>query len=382
MRLRQNSAADDTGTNTYGEARVSVRPTFAAGTITFDPGPSAAALPETPVVANNVTEALVLDLPLRFEDGHNYLNAALTEFPFEKRIVPITLVSDGDMIKSTVSSADWTAGGSATLAKTAGSFYVPRYLSIAGAATSQYGETVPITVEQGESYYLEVMASKFIAGASAAADGSLTFHDVTNATTFTLDNSAIDERWPTILANNVSMAATTEQVKIRINKTDVAGTQIVLCYYIILRKNSQRIFTIQDRPAKLLWLGELRAASGGKYEDRSWTNMAPIPAKTIQRDAGIWEYHTQQSTSGLSLWYEEFVQPVVMTADSDTSAIEVEDLAAVVAEMWLHPLKGLPQWREKYERALRKSVEVRQRRMAALQTARQAEQYVISPLGV
>ena len=369
IKIRQNSVGDGTGTYTYYTARAANRAAFATGVITLDA--LSAALAETPDPANNVTDALILDLPFRWEDGDNHMNAAIQEIPWVKQIVPITLVTGGDMLTSTTS--EFTNGGTATLAKGAGSFTFPRYLSLTGSGSSQYVEATNIAVEQGESYYTEIIAAK-----ASASDGTLTVRDVTGSTTFTLTNSTIDERVPICLINEVTMNATTEQLSLRVAKADGGGTQTILVFAMILRKNNQRIFTIQDRPAKLLWLGEVRATSSDRPEARAWTDMWPVAAKALEIDAGVWQYHVQENLSGMSVWYEEFVQPAVLTADSDTTAIPIEELAAVTAEKWLAPFAQHPIYGPQYQKAVIKAAEVRQRRNTQ-QMSRQESQYAIRP---
>lgn len=377
VRLRQNSVAADTGTNTYGEARVATRPSFGAGLVTFDPPPTSAQIPENIDKDDNYTEALFLDLPLRFEDGCNHMNGVIQEYGWVKQVVPITDVTDGDMLQS--GTTNWNAGaGTETIAKNSATFGAPyRYLSVVGSAASQYTHTATRPVEQGASYYYEVCAFK-----TAANDGSIQLYDITNSAALTLTTDDIDERVPQILRNSVSMGATTEQIQARILKSDTGSTQGVGILWVILRRNDQRIFTIQDRPAKVLWLGELRATNETTFASRSWPSMTPVQAKAVQIDAGLWQYHLDRSLSGYSLWYEEFIQPAVMDSDDDTTAIEIEDLAWVTMERWLQPLRGLPQWAAKYEKAAFRAGQVRANRMAQIQGMRQEAQYRISPLGV
>ena len=378
VRIRQNSVTGDTGTNTYGEARVSAVASFSAGQLTFDPGPTAAAVPENPVVANNYTEALVLKDPdMRFEDACNYMNRALASLGWEKYQVPLTLVTDGDMISASTSS--WTEVGSGALSKVAATFPLGvRVLRMTGVAANDYILSATIPVEPETSYYLE--ACGMIASTGAAADtGTLVLYDETNSASITLSEYTVNTFEPIVLRNSISTPAGCKQVSIRM-EADNAG-DVIDWAWVIFRKNSSRQFTVQDRPVKTLWLGELRDVSGD-WGNRPWTDMPQLAAKPMQVGAGIWQYQVQQGCSGRSIWYEEFVQPAPMTADSSTTSVEVEDLAAVTAELWLRPKRKDPKWAEVYERAAYDRVEALQRRLSEVQGLRQNAQFVLSPLRV
>ena len=95
--------------------------------------------------------------------------------------------------------------------------------------------------------------------------------------------------------------------------------------------------------------------------------MDEVPANVEQKQDNMWEYQTDRSLSGLSVWYEEFLQPTAMTSDTSTTAVPREKLAALAAERILRPMarsgtphpSGQGSWGDCYDKALRDASKVR-----------------------
>ena len=337
---------DTGGVAPQGEiTRLASRPKLSTGTANLDPSITA--------LANGDTFSVLYDgLCFDAGDGRSVdraINDALARIPFERRVVPITMFNDGDMLAAGTTAWEGSGGGE-TIAKNVATFTYPyRYLSVADTGTSEYVTSVTTyVVEQGASYYYEVAAAK-----ASAGDGAVQLRDVTNSENLTLTNTAIDERVPQLLINNVSMAATTEQVKPRITKSDSAGTQVTAIFWVIFRRNDARRFVLADRPQEILRIGQIRATTESVFSKRSWNTMREIGGEPVQTDAGIWEYHLDQTYPGVSLWYEEFVAPTAFTADSDTSYLPKEHVAAVATEILLRPLRMDKAWAASYDEAAR-----------------------------
>ena len=340
------------------EVRLSSHPKLSTGVMNLDPALTAA-------LANNDTFVIAFK-PLTFKAGAGpysiiaKLNQVLTEFQFEKRIVPITSVTDGDMLAS--GTSDWTAvdggGGSndPTLAKAAASFPLgERVLRVTNHATGagDYARSATIPVEENVSYYLEALGMIGASGVAADA-GTLVLYDVTNGAAIALDNSVIDRFEPERLVNTVTMPPGCEQVQIRLTCTAV--NDIIEWGYVIFRKGSVREFVLADRPQRVMKLGRLLIPSTTAWGTRGiWDE---IPSKMQALGAGLWQYQIERSASG-SLWYEEFVQPAALSLSTDTTQIPAEDVAAVTAEVLLRPLRNWSKtWAIKYEFAMARAAGV------------------------
>ena len=332
----------DGGTRAGDLTQLSAKPKLSTGLATVDPSFGAA-------LAASST-GIILYKPLRFVGGgyalRDKINEALAQFQWELRRVPITSVPDGDMLATGTTS--WSEVGSGALSKVAASFPLgERVLRMTGVAANDYIKSATIPVEPDVSYYLEVLG--MISSTGAAADtGTLVLYDETNAASISLDQITIDRFEPEVLANNVTMPSGCKQVTVRL-EADNAG-DVIDWAYVILRKNSAREFTIADRPQKVLWVGRLLTPALTAWGQRGeWTE---VPAELQALDAGLWRYQTEASVSGLSLWYEESVQPASLTSVTDTTQIPVEDLAAVAAELVLQPLRTWGKvWATRYDYA-------------------------------
>lgn len=290
----------------------------------------------------------VLAPGLKFEAGlhsvHQSINDALADFPWEKRIVPITLVQNGDMLLE--ATTGWTLSN-ATLSRAAGAFpFALRSLLVLASTANGYAASAAIGVEAGASYFLE--ATGYVSGAGDPTEGTLILYDSTNGAEIELSNTDITSGDPAILMNSATIPSGCLSVSVRL-QTD-ANSGLTIWSNVILRKNSAQEFTIQDRPVRILRLGKLLATTESNWAERGsgWTE---IPAETVQLDSGLWQYHTDVNLSGLSVWYEEFVEPPALTEDSDTTTINERELAAVAAELVLRPLRFQKQWATRYQNA-------------------------------
>ena len=335
------------GTRDGDLCRVSGRPTLAAGIITCNPAPAGN-------LSNDDTFDILFDR-LRFEDVNSAINKAVTRELFEKLELPITLVTDGDMLASGTTS--WTPLNNATLAKVAASFpYARRVLSVtAGVSSRASARAISVAVEEKTSYYLEVTGA--ISTGDSTSTGTLVAHDVTNATDITLTESSITRFEPTILANTFTTPSGCEFVRIQLysEQADV----VTQWSNLILRRNDSREFTIQDR-AEIDRLGNLFVYTTNDWGTRG-ANRQNIGHAPETRTAGLWVYRTYASVSGQSLWYEEFYKPVALSADTDTTSIPKEDVAAVAAAILLEPHRGEERWAAEYLDALRDAEIVKRR---------------------
>jgi hypothetical protein len=365
----------DTNAKPEGQIRrLSSRPKLTTGVMNVDPD-FADALASGDLFT-------ILFRPFRFQGGQygvrDKINQAITERPWQRRLVPITLVTDGDMLAATAGS--WTAvdgaGGSdnPTLAKAELSFPLAlRVLRVTNNATGagDYARSATIPVEENQTYYLEGTGQIGSSGAAADA-GTLVLYDVTNAGPITLINKDIDRFEPETLVNTVTMPSGCEQVQIRLTCTAVSD--IIEWSNIIFRKASVREHTVADRGLPAGRLGSLFAGTNKNWAERGDT-MPEVAGEPRQLGGGMWQYHTEQSMGGYSLWYEEFFQPSTFTTIAsaggqmdETTTIDKEALAAVAAEILFKPLAGEDRWRKFYLTAAYEAAKVRGEYMDELRT--------------
>ncbi|KKL87924.1 hypothetical protein LCGC14_1929860 [marine sediment metagenome] len=322
-------------------ARLNSKPLRTTGVMTLDRTLTAA--------LENGDTFEVLYPGISFDSGpnsiHQALNDALADFPFEKRQVPITLVTNGDMLALTASATpNWTASSS-TLTLAAAAFpAAERMLVVVATSADGQAQSVSVGIEAGESYYLE--ATGFVSTAGAATEGTLVLYDVTNAASISLTDTDITTGDPTILVNSsVTMPSGSLLVQVRPQTDTNAG--VTGWTDIIFRKNSAREFTIKDRPVRILRLGRLLATRLDTWGVRG-SGWDDIPAEPVQLDSGLWQYHADVDLSGKSVWYEEYVEPVAFSSDSSTTTINKRELAAIAAERVLRPLARSKIWRDRY----------------------------------
>ena len=333
--IRFNPAQDDTGTNTYHTARVSLLPTFAAGVFTFDPT-IAPAPAENFDPGANVAEFLVLKREFWFEDMQKEIDVLLGEnFMWQKLIVPLTSVTDGDM--RAAAEAAWTLAG-ATDEKAAATFpNGERAIVVTDTGSGGgYTSTGSLAVEELKSYYLEVTGY----GTDNDDAGELQAKDVTNSgAEIVLDQKTIDRIEPEILRNPaVLVPSSCEQVDIRLVCTN--ASDIVSWANLIWRKNEQTLFTLEDKPYRIHDIGEVRVTSEGTWGRRVFGNMALVPREVVQLTEGLWQIQLKGSVAGRAVFFEEWVSPGVLAADGSTTIALKGDVAAVVAERMLRGVTG------------------------------------------
>ena len=336
------------GTRDGDVARLSSRPKVTTGLASVDPSFGAALA--------NADTGVILYRPLVFDTGDGYslfqaINQALAYFVWERRLVPLTMVTDGDMLSSVTTS--YSEVGSGALTKVAATFPLgQRVLRMTGVVANDYIKSAAIPVEPETSYYLEVLGMIAPTPTGAAADtGTLVLYDETNGASITLnsDQITIDTFEPKLLINNVTMPAGCKQVTVRL-EADNAG-DVIDWAYIILRKNEQANFVLPDRPQIVGRIGRVLAARGDNWAIRNERNMREIAADPVQLDAGLWALNLRESVSGLSLWYEEFVQPAALTTDAATTNLPKEGVGAVAAMLLLEPLRERKEWSAVYLKA-------------------------------
>jgi len=89
--------------------------------------------------------------------------------------------------------------------------------------------------------------------------------------------------------------------------------------------------------------------------------MREVKGKAVQLDNGLWQYHTQESLAGQSLWYEEFMPVADLTTDAGTTTVIKADLAAMATERLLLPLRDREDWTGKYLKAARDAASAKMR---------------------
>lgn len=341
-------------------ARLNGKPNRTTGVMPLDRTLTAA------LASGDTFEALYRELS--FDTGPHSIHQAINDvlagpsIPWELRQVPITLVPDGDMLKS--GTTDWSESN-VTLAKVAASFPLGlRTMEVTATAANGEAKTGDIQVESGASYFFEATGlSPDLT--STPSNAILVLFDQSNGEEITLTNFEIlvtgsaDDRigHPVLLMNgSVTMPSGCQLVLVKLRT--VTNTNVTAWSNVILRKNSVREFTIQDRPARILDLGRLLATRVDRWGERG-DRWEEIPAKAVQVDSGIWQYHTDVNLGGRSVWYEEYVEPVALTADSDTTNVNKRELAAIASEWVLRPLGRSKKWRDRYAFAASVAASVR-----------------------
>jgi len=333
-------------------SRVSATPVVSTGTFNISPVLTAA-------LANADTYDL-LYLPFEFDGRgqhsvHDQINQALVTLEWEKRLIPVTLAADGDMLGS--GTTDWTTSGS-SVAKTAATFpYGRRVLAVTDSGSAGgYARTASIAVEEGKSYYLEATGS----GVDASDAGTLVLFDVTNSAAITISNSVIDRIEPELLVNSVTIPSGCEQVQIRLTCTN--ASDVIHWSDVIFRKDEATEFTLADRPQRVGRIGRVLETTSTTWSRRGLDfgdEAGGVPRETEQLDAGLWRLRLGRSVAGRSVWYEEFIQPAEMTADTSTTTIPLEAVAALAAERLLYPLQIEEKWAPFYAQAARAAAKER-----------------------
>ena len=358
VRIRQD---DDPagGTVRYHGARIDSRPQQSNGRFTFT-----AALPspmETPDTDLNITDYAILFRPLTFQDKFDAIDQTLSDYLWEKLLVPITLVPDGDMLKATLStgvSGDWRETGAAAPTRAVASFpYGLRELVVVSTGASQYVATAPIDVEDGESYYVEATARPM-----GSYNAQLILRDLTNGANIALDETitTIGREPELLITAAVTMPTNCRQVELRLNSSD-AGAATTRWSNIIFRKNSTREYVVQDRSANFDRLGKLFATNRDQWAERPGT-MIEIAATPEMRTEGLWFYRSEQDNAlaGYSVWHEEFIRRGALTSDTATVGLDKQDVAAVATYLMLDK-RGLGEherFKGAYKRATQRTAAV------------------------
>ena len=333
----------DGGTRAGDIVRLSAIPKLNTGLATVDPSFGAA--------LDSTSTFTIFPYPLRITGGghgvRDAINEALAKFMFEKRIVPVTLAADGDMLSAATSS--WTTSNS-TLAKIVATFpTLPRALEVTATAASGYARTASIPVKATEPHYLEATGWIDVDGNTADL-GTLILFDVTNSAALTLSESAISQFHPTLLVNpSVSITSTCKLAQVRLQSD--ANTDIIAWTDVILRSNTAARHRIQNRDVRLTAIGQVRWTTEDTWERRTWDEMHELDATPVKVDQNMWDLHLDGPHAGQALFYEEFYEPASLTAVTDTTTIDAEELAAVAAEILLGPMRSERRWALQYDKA-------------------------------
>lgn len=336
----------DGGAAPEGEiTQLSTKPKLSTGVANLDPN-------LTTALANAAT-FVILRKGLRFVGGGdgviNKINEAQQDFGFIKRILPYTLVTDGDMESSGVS--DWTAVSTAAHTKTAATFPLgERVLVVTDSGSAGgYARSVNISVEATGTYYLEAVGY----GVDASDAATLVLFDVTNNAAITLSESVIDRMEPERLRNTLSMPAGCKEVQIRLTCT--SASDVIHWSYVIFRKTDSKELVLPDTPVRPMDIGRL-----GYFRYVDWGTRGefkPIDSDPAQLDNGLWKYRTDHRLPE-SIWYERFDKPADLAASTVATAstpIPARDLAAVAAEKILFPMRfKSTDWGNRYQDAVRR----------------------------
>ncbi len=342
VRITSGTAAPDEEVT-----RLSGAPVRTSGVMQLDPGLTA-------VLANSDTFE-ILYKPFSYTDRHG-LHPAIVQaqkvIP-EKLLVPFSLVTDGDMLASGVTS--WgSVGNSATAVKAAASFpFGLRELVVTnhGVTTDGYLPSAAIPVDSSASYYLE--ATVHVTNVVADITARLICYDLTNSTALDVENDDTTQQEPEVLSSVVQTGSSTERVGIRIGGDEV--DTVSRWSNVIFMKQGQSEFLVQDR-AEVDRLGKLFVATSNTWGNRGLVEIGGEPEQLTE---GLWQYRAASPVSGRSVWYEEFRKAAALSADADTTGAPVEHVAAVAAELLLRPLKREEKWYGAWEEAAKDSAAVR-----------------------
>ena len=261
----------------------------------------------------------ILYLPFRFREVHDSIIYALTQKLWERRDRPVTLVTSG----SAFSDGDWTESGAADTV-TAPTFpWGLDEMRVENASANDYTASVSIPVEAGKTYFLEATAR---ATASPATNTpTLVLRDLTNGANISLNEATTTEQEPTILWNpNTLIPDDCELVEVRIGNAEADGDS----YWsnIQFRKAESRHFVMQDR-IEADRIGRVFCYTTKEWHRRGEASRRYIGHTIHMLGSGLWEIQLNHSV-GHSLWFEEFAKGTAMTADTDTTGIPAEHVAA------------------------------------------------------
>lgn len=336
------------------EARLSSLPALTTGTMNLDPGLTAA-------LANNDTFE-ILYRPFTFTRQfsiNDAIDQALNTVLFEKLDVPLTLVTDGDFLKSGTVTDDWTSTNGSSAKRVADFPIAARALRTTNTSANGFAASASINVIPSDTYYFEIACRATAASMTARID----LRDVSNSADITLQEDNSTDQAPVILRNSsVVMPSGCEEVQIRLGGDE--ATAAIDYYYAIFRKNDAREFTVADRAetaaASIDNSARIEADRLGRlfyYDAVDWGRRGKrkryIGFELIMGQAGLWKYITDSSVSGKSLWYEEFYKPGPLFDDAAITGLPKEHVAAVAARILLEPVRGEERWRNLYTQALR-----------------------------
>ncbi|KKN69030.1 hypothetical protein LCGC14_0445020 [marine sediment metagenome] len=295
----------------------------------------------------------ILFRPFKFEGPNSFLSAiqdAQLIIP-EKLIVPITLVTDGDMLASGIGT--WGTESNTVATKSAASFpFGLREMLTTNSVVNGYLPSASIGVDSDQAYYLEATARVNPAG-PATATARLDCQDLTNSVALDVENDNTTQQEPEILSSVVQMGSATERVEIRIGADE--SNALPLWSNVIFMKSGLSEFLVQDR-AEVDRLGKLFVATRNIWGSRGLLEIGGAPEQLTE---GLWRWQTAERVSGRSVWYEEFRKASALSADADTTSAPVEHVAAIAAELLLQPLADQDEWRARYFRAARDSAAAR-----------------------
>ena len=271
----------------------------------------------------------ILYLPFRFKEVHDSITNALTQKLWERRERPVSLVTSGGLF----ADGDWTESG-ATDTVTAPTFpWGLDEMHVENSGANGYTASVSIPVEAGKPYFLE--ATVRVLASPATNTATLVLYDLTNSAAITLNNSTSTQQEPTIIQNGaVTMPDGCELVEIRIggSEADFDGYWSNVNFH----KNNASKFTLQDR-IEADRIGRVFYRTGDDWQNRGESNRYYIGHTVHMLGNGLWQIQLNGTVGGHSLWYEEFTKGTAMTADTDTTGLPAEHVAAAAT---VHLLRG------------------------------------------
>lgn len=304
------------------ESKVDSRPIKTTGVFSIDPTLTAA-------LADGDTYE-ILYRPFRYFELHASIDYALTQKLWEKRDRPLGLVTSGGLFVA----GDWTVSSGVTQTVTAPTFpWGLDEMHVESDSTDDYTASVNIPVEAGETYFLE--ATVRVLASPATNTGLLVLRDVTNSANITLDESTSTEQEPTILWNPaITMPTDCEIIEIRIggSEADFDGFWSNVQFH----KNDARHFTLQDR-IEADRIGRVFYRSNKDWHQRGEGDRRYIGHTVHMLGNGLWQIQTYSTVGGRSLWYEELVKGAKLTADTSTTGLPEEHVAAAAT---MHLLRG------------------------------------------
>lgn len=249
------------------------------------------------------------------------ISRADNEFCHRWVLTPLTMLLDGDMEKTAY--GDWTAGDSATLAKTASSegWPIRQYLTVTNAANAGYAYQ-DVQVVADEQFSLVVLCA---ASAINTHTAKVIAYDQTNSAAITLsgdEGTAETGKALQILRNTFTIPTDCVVLRVELG-VDAAADDVLFGWAALTRRNVNEV-VLPDRVKDAASVGRVfqavRTTSDPYEPPNSWA---------LQEIQGVEKLSTR-GTGGVTLrfpgtlgdglyFYEEWQGYPELTADTDTT---------------------------------------------------------------